>query len=171
MISIKKSTSGAIALKAAQQFFGDLNPSIRENTTPDLIRYTGEEFARLGAAGAAAYTIDRINAGIENIAHLPKCLKGLAPALIATIGVGALHHNYGEHISLEQTQNIWQATGHLLGNYKESIAQLANFDLSAHTGHLTGALVTTSSGIRWGKNLFSSISDYVDKKQQEKHKE
>lgn len=163
MKNVEKSAVVFIGLKAGQQILHDLDGIILDNTTADMARYGMEQISRLGAAGIAAYAIDKATSYLEELA-LPKYLRGTIPLIAATVGATAAIHYLSPYMNMEQGADLVETAKQLLNNYQESITKLVTFDPDAHAGYLTGALVTLKSGTRLLKNIYDTVVDGAERK-------
>ena len=152
------------ALKLGQQVAHDLESVVADNTQPDYMLYGTEQICRIGAAGAAAYTADKIIEHVETLT-LPKYLRGLLPLAISTIGVGAAINYSGNWFGITENVGLIPTTMQLLRTYQENIARLITFNPEAHAGYLLGAFVAIKSGLRFGKNLGEKLIESAEKKQ------
>lgn len=162
-----KTRNSALAfagLKFGQQISHDLESVVADNTQPDYMLYGTEQICRIGAAGAAAYTADKIIEHVETLA-LPKYLRGLFPLAISTLGVGVAINYSGNWFGITENVGLIPTTIQLLRNYQESIAKLITFNPDTHAGYLAGAFLAIKSGVRFGKNLAEKIIEASERKQ------
>jgi len=160
----KNSALAFAALKLGQQVAHDLESVVADNTQPDYMLYGTEQICRIGAAGAAAYTADKIIEHVETLT-LPKYLRGLLPLAISTIGAGAIINYSGNWFGITENVGLIPTTIQLLKNYQENIAKLITFNPDAHAGYLAGAFLAIKSGVRFTKNLAEKLIEASERKQ------
>src|SRR3989344_4082176 len=152
------------ALKLGQQVTHDLGSVVLDNTQPDYMLYGTEQICRIGAAGAAAYTADKIIEHVETLT-LPKYLRGLLPLAISTIGAGAVINYSGNWFGITENVGLIPTTIQLLKNYQENLAKLITFNPEVHAGYLLGSFTAIKSGVRFAKNLAEKIIEASERKQ------
>ncbi len=167
---VEKSTLAFAALKAGQQIAHDLEGVILNNTVPDVLTFGAEQICRIGAAGAAAYAIDKAASYLEELI-LPKLIRGILPLTAATLGTATAINYFGNYFNIEQGLGILETTKQLLNQYQENIAKLVTLNTNLNAGYLTGSLLTIKSGLRLIKNIGHTIAQKAEKKKAQKNYE
>ena len=164
---VEKSALAFAALKSGQQIAHDLEGVILNNTVPDVLVFGAEQICRIGAAGAAAYTIDEAVSYLEELS-LPKSIRGILPLTAATIGAATAINYFGNYFNIEQGLGILETTKQLLNHYQENLAKIITFNTDLSAGYLTGSLLTIKSGLRLIKNIGKTIAQKAEKRRMQR---
>jgi hypothetical protein len=163
---IEISLFGFFGLKALQGFAMDASRMFANKSKPSLSAYGLSEHAKIGAAISAGVFAAEGVGKLESILRVPKSVRGLMPALAATLGISALNYFYGDTFGTH-SENYLEATKTLMNNYGGALYTFTSFNPNVNPTHLTGATFAAYSGLRFAKNLLGGFTRYADRRDSE----